>query len=106
MRSIFFIQQSLNTEGLPFLLSHKNTEYLKGKVLSAAASWLKFKKGWDSIKTDADWVSEEAAYRILEEQAGPCATRDRAIPMICSRCGTISGKILGQSQGRQQDCKS
>jgi len=30
---------------------------------------VEIQKGWDSVKTDADWVSEEAAYRILEEQA-------------------------------------
>ena len=62
-----FIQQSLNTEGLPFLLSPENTEYLKAKSISRLMA--EIQKGWDSIKTDADWVSEEAAYRILEEQA-------------------------------------
>ena len=62
-----FIQQSLNTEGLPFLLSPENTEYLKAKSISRLMA--EIQKSWDSIKTDADWVSEEAAYRILEEQA-------------------------------------
>ena len=58
-----FIQQSLNTEGLPFLLSPENTEYLKAKSISRLM--VEIQKGWDSVKTDADWVSEEAAYRIF-----------------------------------------
>ena len=53
-----FIQQSLNTEGLPFLLSPENTEYLKAKSISRLM-----------VEIQKGWVSEEAAYRILEEQA-------------------------------------
>lgn len=59
-----FIQQSLNTKGLPFLLSPENAEYLKAK--SAARLMAELEAGWDSVKTDADWVSEEDAYKLLE----------------------------------------
>lgn len=59
-----FIQQSLNMKGLPFLLSPENAEYLKAK--SVARLMAEIQAGWDSVKTDADWVSEEEAYRLLE----------------------------------------
>lgn len=59
-----FIQQSLNTKGLPFLLSPENAEYLKAK--SVARLMAEIQAGWDSVKTDSDWVSEEEAYKLLE----------------------------------------
>ncbi len=62
-----FIQQSLNTEGLPFLLSPENAEYLKAKSISRLMA--EVQKGWDSVKTEDGWVSEEDAYRTLEGQA-------------------------------------
>ncbi len=58
-----FIQQSLNEEGLPFLLSPENTEYMKAKA--TARLMADIQKGWDSVKSDADWVSEDEAYRML-----------------------------------------
>lgn len=58
-----FIQQSLNEEGLPFLLSPENTEYMKTKA--TARLMAEIQKGWDSVSSDADWVSEEDAYRML-----------------------------------------
>lgn len=58
-----FIQQSLNESGLPFLLSPENTEYMKAKA--AARLMAEIQKGWDSVKSDADWVSEDEAYRML-----------------------------------------
>lgn len=59
-----FIQQSLNTKGLPFLLSPENAEYLKAK--SVARLMAEIQIGWDSVKSDSDWVSEENAYKLLE----------------------------------------
>lgn len=59
-----FIQQSLNTKGLPFLLSPENAEYLKAKA--AARLMAEVQSGWDSVKEESDWVSEEEAYRLLE----------------------------------------
>ena len=61
MRS-FFLQQSLNESGLPFLLSPDNAEYMKTK---AARLMAELQKGWDSVKTGSDWVGEDDAYRLL-----------------------------------------
>lgn len=58
-----FIQQSLNEEGLPFLLSPENTEYMKAKA--TARLMAEIQKGWDSVKSDADWISEDEVYRML-----------------------------------------
>ncbi len=58
-----FFQQSLNEEGLPFLLSPENSEYMKTKA--AARLMAEIQKGWDSVSRDSDWVSEEDAYRML-----------------------------------------
>lgn len=58
-----FLQQSLNEQGLPFLLSPDNVEYMKAKATARLAAELQ--KGWDSVKTESDWVSEEDAYRLL-----------------------------------------
>lgn len=62
-----FIQQSLNTKGLPFLLSPENAEYLKAKA--AQRLMAEIQSGWDSVKSDGDWISEEDAYRLLEADA-------------------------------------
>lgn len=62
-----FIQQSLNTNGLPFLLSPENAEYLKAKSVARLMS--ETQAGWDSVKSQEDWVSEEDAYKLLEEDA-------------------------------------
>ena len=59
-----FIQQSLNTKGLPFLLSPENAEYLKTKAVTRLVA--EIQTGWDSVKSDSDWVSEEDAYKLLE----------------------------------------
>lgn len=60
-----FIQQSLNTNGLPFLLSPENSEYLRAKA--EARLMAELQAGRDSVKSDDDWFSEEDAYRVLEE---------------------------------------
>ena len=62
-----FIQQSLNTNGLPFLLSPENAEYLKAKSVQRLMA--EVQKGWDSVKTEADWVGEAEAYALLEAEA-------------------------------------
>ncbi len=59
-----FIQQSLNTKGLPFLLSPENAEYLKAKSLARLMA--EIQAGFDSVKTESDWISEEDAYKLLE----------------------------------------
>lgn len=57
-----FIQQSLNAEGLPFLASPENAEYLKAKAMRRLLD--EVQKGWDSVE-GTGWVSEEDAYRQL-----------------------------------------
>ncbi len=57
-----FIQQSLNMEGLPFLASPENEEYMKAKAMRRLMA--EAQKGWDSAEKDG-WVSEEEAYRLL-----------------------------------------
>ena len=58
-----FIQQSINSNGLPFLASCENEEFMRAKALRRFAE--EVKKGWDSVKSESDWVSEEDAYRML-----------------------------------------
>ena len=57
-----FIQQSPNMEGLPFLASPENEEYMKAKAMRRLMA--EVQKGWDSAERDG-WVSEEDAYRLL-----------------------------------------
>ena len=61
-----FIQQSLNVEGLPFLLSPENEEYMKNKALKRLMAELDV--GWKSAE-QGGWVSEEEAMRRLELEA-------------------------------------
>lgn len=58
-----FIQQSLKTHGLPFLLSPENEEYMKAKALKRLMAELE--ASWDSAEQDG-WVSENEALRRLE----------------------------------------
>lgn len=53
-----FIQQSLNTNGLPFLMSPENEEYLKGKAMDRMMK--EVEKGWTSAE-EQGWVSLEEA---------------------------------------------
>lgn len=57
-----FMQQSLNTGGLPFLASPENAGYLKSKAMRQLLS--EAQKGWDSAEANG-WVSEEDAYSQL-----------------------------------------
>lgn len=57
-----FLRQSLNTKGLPFLLSPENTEYMKAKAMKQLLA--EVEKGWQSAKTEG-WVSlDEAEARL------------------------------------------
>ena len=51
-----FIQQSLNADGLPFLASPENGEYMKAKAMRRLVSELQ--KGWDSAEKEG-WLSME-----------------------------------------------
>ena len=57
-----FIQQSINANGLPFLASPENEEYMKAKAMRRLLD--EAEKGWASAEKDG-WVSEEDAYRTL-----------------------------------------
>lgn len=61
-----FIQQSLKMEGLPFLLSPENEEYMKNKALKRLMAELD--ASWKSAEQDG-WISEEEAMRRLELDA-------------------------------------
>ena len=49
-------------EGLPFLASPENAEYMKAKAMRRLLD--EAEKGWKSAEKDG-WVSEEDAYRAL-----------------------------------------
>ena len=51
-----FIQQSLNADGLPFLASPENGEYMKTKAMRRLMS--EIQKGWDSAEQEG-WLSVE-----------------------------------------------
>lgn len=52
-----FIQQSINIEGLPFLVTQSSKEALREQAITLLMAELK--KGEDSVRSDDDWVSEE-----------------------------------------------
>ena len=52
-----FIQQSINVEGLPFLVTQSSKEALWEQAVTLLMAELK--KGENSVRMDADWVSEE-----------------------------------------------
>ncbi len=57
-----FLRQSLNTKGLPFLLSPDNAEYMKAKAMKRMLS--EVEKGWQSAEAEG-WVSlDEAEARL------------------------------------------
>ena len=58
-----FIQQSLNMDGLPFLLSPENKEYMKAKAVKRLMEELD--ASWSTAGQDG-WISEEDALHRLE----------------------------------------
>lgn len=57
-----FIQQSINSNGLPFLASSENEEYLKAKAVRRLMA--EFQKGWESGEKDG-WVSLDEVDALL-----------------------------------------
>ena len=51
-----FIQQSLNDNGLPFLVSPENAEFMKAKAMRRLLE--EVQKGWDSAEKDG-WLTME-----------------------------------------------
>ena len=58
-----FLQQSINVEGLPFIVSKNSKDALRQQAI--AQLMLELKKGEDSIRNEADWISEEDALERL-----------------------------------------
>ena len=58
-----FIQQSINVEGLPFIVAKNSKDALRQQAL--AQLMLELKIGEDSIKKEADWISEEEVLERL-----------------------------------------
>ena len=52
-----FLQQSMNVEGLPFLVTQSSDEALRSAAIAQLMA--EIKAGRDSVKTENDWVSEE-----------------------------------------------
>lgn len=57
-----FIQQSINTQGLPFLLSPENDEFLKAKAMKKLMA--KVEEGWTSAE-EQGWISIDEAEGLL-----------------------------------------
>lgn len=60
-----FLQQSINVGGLPFLVTQNGKEALRQQAITMLMQELK--KGEDSVKSEADWISEEdvaAEFRV------------------------------------------
>ena len=53
-----FLQQTINVGGLPFIVNQNSAEVLKQQAIALLMAELK--AGEDSVKSDADWISEEA----------------------------------------------
>lgn len=52
-----FLQQSMNVEGLPFVVTQSSSEALRSQAIAQLMS--EIKAGRDSAKTKDDWVSED-----------------------------------------------
>lgn len=52
-----FIQQSINVEGMPLVVTQNSKEALKEQAVAILMNELK--KGSDSVKTSDDWISED-----------------------------------------------
>lgn len=59
-----FLQQSLNVEGMPFLVTQNSREALREQAI--AQLMLELKKGEESVRTEADWISEENILKKFE----------------------------------------
>lgn len=52
-----FIQQSINVEGMPMLVTQNSKEAIRQQAIAVLMS--EINKGIDSVKSEKDWVSEE-----------------------------------------------
>lgn len=52
-----FIQQSINAEGMPLIVTQNSKEAIKEQAIAILMSELK--KGKSSVKSENDWISED-----------------------------------------------
>ncbi len=52
-----FIQQSVNADGLPFIVTQNSKEALRNQAIAQLMQ--EIQKGRESIKNSGDWVSEQ-----------------------------------------------
>lgn len=52
-----FLQQSMNAEGLPFVVTQNSGEALRNQTIAQLMS--EIKAGRDSVKSESDWVTED-----------------------------------------------
>ena len=62
----FFFQQSINVEGLPFIVTKNSKEALRQQAI--AQLMIELKKGEDSVKNEAEWIPEEEVLDRLGEK--------------------------------------
>lgn len=60
-----FIQQSLNAGALPFIVTTNTKDALRDQAIAQLMS--EIQKGRDSVKSEADWVSEEEMLAHFEK---------------------------------------
>ena len=58
-----FIQQSINVEGLPFIVTKNSKEALRQQAI--AQLLIELGKGEGSVKNEADWIPEEEVLNRL-----------------------------------------
>lgn len=58
-----FIQQSLNVEGLPFIITQNSKDTLCEQAISKLM--IELKKGEDSVQSESDWITEEEILKKL-----------------------------------------
>lgn len=58
-----FIQQSLNVEGLPFIITQNSKDALREQAISKLM--IELKKGEDSVQSESDWITEEEILKKL-----------------------------------------
>lgn len=52
-----FLQQSINVGGLPFVVTQNSQEALRNVAIAQLMT--EIRKGYDSVRSESDWVSEE-----------------------------------------------
>ena len=62
-----FIQQTLNVDGLPFVVTNNSKEALRNQAIAQLMA--EIQKGRDSVRSETDWISEEEMLRHFNAKA-------------------------------------